>query len=78
MHIHFLASRLAVLTGIAFIVTTAPAEAYIGPGAGLGAIALTIALVVGVVLLLVGFLWFPLKRLLRGRKEKPDSPSSDT
>jgi len=65
----------ALLGSICFVT---PAEAYIGPGAGLGAIALTIALVVGVILLLAGFLWFPLKRLLRGRKEKPDGPSSDS
>jgi hypothetical protein len=38
--------------------------AYIGPGAGLGAIALTVGLVLGVALLLVGFLWYPLKRIL--------------
>jgi len=54
---------------IAFLVLiSGPANAYIGPGAGLGGIALTIALVLGIVLLLVGFLWYPLKRLLRGRK----------
>ncbi|MEO0971981.1 MAG: hypothetical protein AAFX85_02725 [Pseudomonadota bacterium] len=45
-----------------------PAQAYIGPGAGLGAIALAVALLLGVVLLLVGLVWYPLKRMLRGRK----------
>ena len=40
------------------------ALAYIGPGAGLGAIAVTIALVLGVLLLLVGLVWYPLKRAL--------------
>jgi hypothetical protein len=53
------------------------AHAYIGPGAGLGAIGLTIALIVGLVLLVVGFVWYPLKRFLRGRKTKIDSASSD-
>lgn len=42
--------------------------AYIGPGAGLGAIAVTVALVLGVVLLLVGLVWYPLKRFLKKRK----------
>lgn len=50
------------------VLISGPANAYIGPGAGLGGIALTIALVLGVILLLVGFLWYPLKRLFRGRK----------
>ncbi len=41
--------------------------AYIGPGAGLGALVVTIALVLGAVLLLVGLVWYPLKRLRKGR-----------
>ena len=53
-----------------------PALAYIGPGAGLGAIAVTIALVVGVLLLAVGLVWYPLKRMLKGRKAQ-NSPASD-
>jgi len=52
------------------LIAAIPAAAYIGPGAGLGAFALTIGLVLGVVLLLVGFLWYPLKRLLRRDKTK--------
>ncbi len=41
--------------------------AYIGPGAGLGALIVTIALVLGAVLLLIGLVWYPLKRLRKGR-----------
>lgn len=40
-----------------------PAEAYIGPGAGITAIGTMIALVGAVVLAIVGFVWYPLKRL---------------
>lgn len=54
-----------------------PAHAYIGPGAGIGAIGLTIALAVGLVLLLAGFIWYPLKRLMRSRKGKSKFASSD-
>lgn len=53
-----------ILLGVAM-----PAHAYVGPGAGLGAIAAVVALILGVVLLVVGFLWYPLKRLLRGSKK---------
>lgn len=58
----------------------APAQAYIGPGAGLGAVAVTVALVLGVLLLVIGLVWYPLKRLLkRGKKESDsDSRQSDT
>lgn len=44
------------------------AHAYVGPGAGLGVIAVSLAVVLGVFLILVGFLWYPLKRLLRRKK----------
>ncbi|NDR58717.1 hypothetical protein FPS10_20205 [Pseudoruegeria sp. M32A2M] len=42
-----------------------PALAYIGPGAGLGAIAVALALAAGIILLIVGFLWFPIKRMIK-------------
>jgi hypothetical protein len=50
------------------LVAASPAMAYIGPGAGLGAIALTVGLVLAVALLLIGFLWYPLKRMMRKNK----------
>ncbi len=59
------------------LVMPLPAHAYIGPGAGLGAIAITAAVVLGVILLLVGFVWYPLKRLLKSRKS-PDGVSDQS
>ena len=51
--------------------------AYIGPGAGLGAVGSLLALVGAVLLMIVGFIWYPLKRLLRrgkaARAQKEDS-----
>ncbi len=41
--------------------------AYIGPGAGLGAFIVAIALALGVLLLVTGLVWYPLKRLFNGR-----------
>jgi flagellar biogenesis protein FliO len=43
--------------------------AYVGPGAGLSAIGAFIALIAGVVVAIFGFLWYPIKRLIRKRKE---------
>lgn len=51
--------------------------AYIGPGAGLGALILTIALVLGVVLLLFGLVWYPLKRVLKARTANAASASRE-
>jgi ABC-type transport system involved in cytochrome bd biosynthesis fused ATPase/permease subunit len=60
------------------IVLPVPALAYIGPGTGLGAIAITVAFVLGVLLLVIGLVWYPLKRLhKRISKSTPKSSSTD-
>lgn len=43
---------------------------YLGPGGVLSAIGSFLALLVAVVLALLGFVWYPLKRLLRARKSR--------
>lgn len=50
--------------------------AYIGPGAGLGAIIFTIALGLGVLLLVLGLVWYPVKRMLKNRNSDAPSGSS--
>jgi len=42
-----------------------PAFAYIGPGGVLSGIGSFIALVGAIILAIIGFLWFPIKRLLK-------------
>jgi hypothetical protein len=46
------------------------AQAYIGPGAGLSAIGSVIAFVGAILLMIVGFLWYPIKKLIRMKKAK--------
>ena len=46
------------------------AGAYVGPGAGLAAIGTVIALIGGILLAIVAFLWFPIKRLLAKIRQK--------
>ena len=48
--------------------TPAAADAYIGPGAGLSAIGSLLALLGAVLLLIVGFIWYPVKRVMQRRK----------
>jgi cellobiose-specific phosphotransferase system component IIC len=48
-------------------VMPSPAAAYLGPGAGLSAIGSVLSLVVGIIVAVVGFLWYPFKRLMRKR-----------
>ncbi len=63
-----------VLFILGLMLAASPAHAYVGPGAGLGAILVTVALILGFVLLVVGFLWYPLKRMLG---KKSDDISQD-
>lgn len=45
---------------------------YIGPGTGLSAIGAFIACLVGIVVTVLGFLWYPIKRLLGKKPQEPD------
>ena len=47
------------------------AHAYVGPGAGISAVGSLLALVAAVIVAIFGFLWFPIKRLMRKKKAAP-------
>lgn len=47
------------------------AYAYVGAGAGLSAIGSLLALIAAVLLAIVGFVWYPMKRLLKNRRKAP-------
>jgi hypothetical protein len=50
-----------------------PAAAYVGPGVGLTAIGVFFAVIATIVVAIFGFLWYPIKRLLRlFRKPRDD------
>jgi hypothetical protein len=58
-----------------------PASAYLGPGAGLSAIGSILALIAAILLIAVGFLWYPIKRLLgksRTQQNENSEKSSDS
>jgi len=63
-------SHRAALPGLAaaalvLVLVPEVAAAYVGPGAGLTAIGTVLALIGAVFLAIVGFIWYPVKRLLR-------------
>lgn len=64
LNIPHMAAALGDATGVGL---ADPTLAYIGPGAGLGGLAIVIALSLGVLLLVIGLVWYPLKRVLKGR-----------
>ena len=61
---------------IALLICLIPstASAYVGPGAGVSALGAAFALVSGVILVVIGFVWYPTKRLLqRVQQARPSS-----
>lgn len=46
--------------------------AYIGPGMGGGLIAAVIGIILAIFSLIIGILWFPLKRFFKSKKKKDD------
>ena len=57
----------AALGGLGALVSS-PAWAYVGPGAGLTALGSVFALFAAIGLAIVGFIWYPFKRLYRKLK----------
>jgi hypothetical protein len=67
--------RLAfVVVAVSGVIASVPAHAYIGPGAGLGAIGTLIALIGAVFFAIVGFVWYPIKRLMRKKQALSGAP----
>jgi hypothetical protein len=56
-----------ISVGVVFLGVT-PAFAYLGPGAGLTAIGAFLALILGMIFAFLGFIWYPVRRLLRKGK----------
>ena len=46
------------------------ANAYIGPGIGLGALISVVGVILAIIFLLIALIWFPLKRYLRKKIDK--------
>lgn len=51
-------------------------HAYVGPGAGLSAIGSILAFIGTILLLIIGFFWYPIKRLIKSKKKDVDLESN--
>jgi hypothetical protein len=58
---------------VVLVVAPYTAQAYVGPGVGLSALGSILAFVGTILLMLLGFVWYPLKRVLRHLREKHNS-----
>lgn len=66
--------RGAALAVVALSLLPAPLFAYIGPGSGLSAIGALLAVVAGIFFAVFGFVWYPVKRIMRSMKGRSDAP----
>jgi hypothetical protein len=57
-----------------FWLTCLPAYAYIGPGTGAGVLASVLGVIGSLVLIIVGLVYYPIKRMLKKRKQASVSP----
>ena len=65
----------ALLLALAVLLTPSVALAYGGPGAGISAIGSLLSLVAAAGLAILGFIWYPIRRLLRSRNRKEPKTS---
>ena len=72
---HSSAAAAAVLV-LAPIGLAAPAEAYMGPGGTLSGLGTLLALVGAVFVAVAGFLWYPIKRLVKKRRAGQSADAS--
>jgi len=61
---------LVFLSAIWLLTYSTVASAYIGPGLGAGAVTVVLGIVSGLLMLLVGIVWYPLKKLIRRFRAK--------
>ena len=54
------------------VAASGDAAAYIGPGLGAGAIGVIIGIIVSIFLALFAVLWYPIKRLFKGKGSTSD------
>ena len=64
--------QLIAVLAITTTMLPVTAYAYVGPGAGLSAIGSALALIGAILLAILGFIWFPIKRLLKKFKKKSE------
>ena len=67
--------KLGPYTYLLMMLLATPVHAYIGPGAGVGAIAVVLGIIAAIFLAFVAILWYPIKRLYRNWKVKSKKPA---
>lgn len=74
----YASSYFSIFLPLLALIAPEQAHAYIGPGVGLGAVLVTVAFVLGFFLLLAGFVWYPIKRLMKSAKRAGAARETET
>ena len=61
----FTSMNLVYLFGAIWLTYPAHAWAYVGPGLGSGVVVAVIGTVFGLLMLIVGVIWYPIKKMIR-------------
>lgn len=69
-------SQFLILISLLPLIYAPNVFAYVGPGAGLSAIGAFLALVGAILLAVLGFFWYPIKRLF-SRRRLANAPNDD-
>lgn len=73
--------RYGQLAGLLLLCSTLaamPAQAYLGPGGAVSSVGALLALIGAVLLAVIGFVWFPLKRMLKGGPKTVDEDDDES
>ena len=60
----------ALVFCLALVLLPMTAQAYVGPGVGAGTIAIVLGILSTIFMAFVGIIWYPIKRLMKRRKER--------
>ena len=60
----------SISVAVFLVLSSTAAFAYIGPGLGAGAVASVLGILFGPLLLVVGIVWYPMKRLIQFLRKK--------
>ena len=55
-----------------------PVLAYLGPGGAVTAVGAVLAALAGILIAILGFVWYPIRRLLRKRRTSPKAGKEQT
>ena len=66
--------RTRTTLALSMLLLPALAHAYLGPGAGITAIGTVIALLGAILLAIIGFIWYPMKRMMKKNRPGVEPP----